>query len=144
MAGSGKAERAHVSKPIVRRGSMRARVEVQINERTFNIVEKKRADASMVLDIDGAELVLETLPVPGGDPTSLIVRVGQRQLICRRVVSNDGRTIEAWVNDRPLRIELVNRQAHSVSTLAKRDTAIGPITVAAPMAGRIVEVKAAV
>ncbi len=117
-------------------------VELTVNEKPYNVVEKKRTDREVVLEVDGTEIQLETIPVPGADGSTILLRVGSRVLTSRRALSSDGKTVEAWVNDRPLRVGLVNRQAVLSSSRAKAILSNGPVIVEAPMAGRIVEVKA--
>ena len=115
-------------------------VEVRVNEKPFSILEKMRTENRIVLDVNGTEIELETLP-HRTDPSRMLVRVGSRWLMSKRAIEPHGKNVIVWVNERPLRVELSER-GPTVHVGVKLVQSHGPITVEAPMSGRIVEVRA--
>ena len=106
-------------------------------------VEKAGANGRVVVEVAGEEVELEMLLVPGLDSSTRLFRAGSKLLLCKRARNSDGKTVVAWVNDKLLRIELPSRLSMpDRGKVASGPITEGPITLEAPMSGRIIEVKA--
>ncbi len=113
-----------------------------VNGEPLQLEEKARASGRAVVEVAGEEVELEKLLVPGLDSSTILFRAGSRLLLCKRAHNSDGKTVVAWVNDKPVRIELPSRLSIPDRGKGSGPFTEGPITLEAPMSGRIIEVKA--
>lgn len=106
-------------------------------------VDEARVEGSVHdLVVDGQRMRVELVVELSRDPTTLLLRIGGRMIQITVLGSVEGRTF-VRVNGRPFEARI----EHGVDSRTfgrERQGALGPILVMAPMAGRIVALRAGV
>jgi len=106
-------------------------------------VDEARVEGSVHdLVVDGRRVRVELVEELSRDPTTLLLRIGERMIQISVHDSLEGRTV-VRVNGRPFEVR-VEQGVDSRTFGRERQGQAGPVVVVAPMAGRIVALKTAV
>ncbi len=103
-------------------------------------VDEARVEGSVHdLVVDGQRVTVELVEELSRDPTTLLLRIGERMIQITVLESLEGRTV-VRVNGRPFEVSI--EQGEDSRTMGhEREGLAGPVLVMAPMAGRIVALK---
>lgn len=106
-------------------------------------VEEARTEGSVYdLVVDGHQVRVELVEEMSRDPTTILLRIGERMIQITVLDSLEAQTV-VRVNGRPFEVRL--EQGSNSRTLGRdRHGLAGPVLVMAPMAGRIVALKTGV
>lgn len=106
-------------------------------------VDEGRVEGSVhELVVDGRPVRVELVEESSRDPTTLLLRIGERIIQISVLDSLEGQTI-VRLNGRPFEAR-VEQGGDSRPFARERQVQAGPVLVMAPMAGRIVAVKTVV
>ena len=106
-------------------------------------VDETRVEGSVHdLVLDGQRVRVELVEELSMDPTTLLLRIGERMVQITVLDSLEGRTI-VRVNGRPFEVR-IEQGGDSRPLGRERQSLKGPVLVIAPMAGRIVALKTVV
>jgi biotin carboxyl carrier protein len=103
-------------------------------------VDEARAEGSVHdLMVDGQRVRVELVEELSRDPTTLLLRIGERMIQISVHDSLEGQTV-VRVNGRPYEAR-IEHGGDSRTSGRERQDYVGPVVVMAPMAGRIVSLK---
>ncbi len=108
----------------------------------INVDETRTEGSVHNLVVDGQEVRVELVEELSRDPTTLLLRAGERMIQITVLDSLEGRTI-VRVNGRPFEVRIEHGGDSRTFGRERLDQA-APVLVMAPMAGRIVAVKTGV
>jgi biotin carboxyl carrier protein len=108
----------------------------------YQLSEPKGQGPSWTIDIGEKKVVLRILREISFDPNSLLVQSGTRVLRVSARRLDDPNSYAVKINDTPLAVELESEVSWSPTSYTRASE--GPVTIRAPMAGKIVGVKASV
>ncbi len=108
----------------------------------ISVDEARVEDSVHDLLVDGQRVRVELVEELSRDPTTLLLRIGERMIQITVLDSLEGRTM-VRVNGRPFEVR-IEQGIDSRPFGRQGPGALGPVLVMAPMAGRIVALKAVV
>jgi biotin carboxyl carrier protein len=114
-------------------------VDILVNGEMFSIEKKFKNNDAVELVVNGKPVTVEMVSSLGTDSSTVLFRIGPRLLLCRVAGRLNQHTISTSINDNRFSVEISTGQ----ETTGRTGTFVvhtGPISVEAPMAGRIVEV----
>jgi biotin carboxyl carrier protein len=113
-----------------------------LNGARYQLGELRGQGSSWTVDVGEKKVVLQILREISADPSGLLVQSGTRVLRVSARRLDDPNSYAVEVNDNRLVVELESEVSPSLTSYT--GAAEGPLTVRAPMAGKVVGVKASV
>jgi len=115
-------------------------VDIVVNGSTFNVEKRGRSNGEIELVVNGKPVVVNRVSSFAADSSTQLLRIGQRLLLCKVADQLSEDSIVTWINDKRLLVELsTGQEADSRERASLVNT--GQMSVEAPMAGRIVDVR---
>src|SRR3989442_8632556 len=115
-------------------------VDIVVNGSIFNVEKRGRSNGEIELVVNGKPVVVDRVSSFAADSSTQLLRIGQRLLLCTVADQLNEHSIVTWINDKRLLVELsTGQEADSRERASLVNT--GQMSVEAPMAGRIVDVR---
>ena len=114
-------------------------VDIVVNGSTFSVEKRGMSNGEIELVVNGKPVVVDRVS-SFDDSSTQLLRIGRRLLLCKVADRLSEDSIVTWINDKRLLVELsTDQEADSRKRASLVNT--GQMSVEAPMAGRIVDVR---